>query len=463
MHSDSDSNPYDNQAPIPNPYETPGYGAPPPDAKPDNYGQSQPAQQGNPQPPQQPPYPATPQQSDQTPPQQPPYPQQPSGDRYPPQQGYQYPPQQPPYSPLPPVNPQFSPSYPQQPSGDRYPPQQGYQYPPQQPPYPQQPVGNPQQGYQYPPQQPSGSQYPPSQGSAPTVYGGPYSQPGAAPQNTPYQYPNAPLPQYNQGSQLPVKRPMSGARIALLVLIALIVIFAAVAAITIPAHNAQVASTNATATAQSNAHSTATARANANATATAQTIIYATATAVASTYPFSNNVQLNDPMSDNTKGNGWEESSNCAFTGGAYHVTEATDNTFFTCSALKSNFKNFTYQATMQFKKGDVGAITFRGDTAQQHFYSYVVGNDGSYALFVYTKPNTKPQTLREGNAQFAAKQSLQVGVVARGSQIGLYINGQSVGSVSDSTYSSGQIGMAAYNTSGGEDIAFTNAQVWGL
>ena len=387
MHSDS--NPYENNAPIPNPYETPGYGAPP---------------------------------TASNPPQQPPYPAQQSGN--------QYPPQQPPY-----------------PS-----PQQGNQYPPQQPPYPA-----------------PGNQYPPPQGGTPPTVYGPYSQqPGAAAQNIPYQYPNAPFPQYNQGNQgnqpdhLPKKRP-SGMRTAVIVIVALVVIFAAIAAIAIPIHNTQVANANATATAQTNAHSAATAQANAYITATAQTKTYATATAAANTYPFSSNLQLNDPLNDNSHGNGWEENANCAFTNGAYHDIDPTANTISPCSALKSNFKDFTYQATVQLKNDALGGITFRGDAAQWHYYSYVVANDGSFALFLYTKPDTKPQTLHEGNAQANVKQPLQIAVVARGSKIDLYINKQQVATVNDSTYTSGHVGVVAYNTGNNVDEAFTNAQVWTL
>lgn len=382
MHSDS--NPYENNAPIPNPYETPGYGAPPPASNP---------------------------------PQQPPYPAQQSGGQYPS-------------------------------------PQQGNQYPPQ-PPYPA-----------------PNNQYPPSQGGTPPTVYGPYSQqPGATVPNTPYQYPNAPFPQYNQGNQgnqynqpdhLPKKRP-SGMRTAVIVIVALVVIFAAIAAIAIPIHNTQVANANATATAQTNAHIAATAQANAYITATAQARTYATATAAANTYPFSSNLQLNDPLNDNSHGNGWEENANCAFTNGAYHDIDPTANTISPCSALKSNFKDFTYQATVQLKKDALGGITFRGDAAQWHYYSYVVANDGSFALFLYTKPDTKPQTLHEGSAQANVKQPLQIGVVARGSKIDLYINKQQVATVNDTTYTSGHVGVVAYNTGTNVDDAFTNAQVWTL
>ncbi len=344
MHSDPDSNPYENNVPIPNPYETSDYAAPPPSANPDNYGYA--------------------------------------------------------------------------------PPQQGNQYPPQQP--------------QYPPQ---GNQYPPQQGGTPPTVYGPYGQQA---QGAPYQYQNAPFPAtYNQGNQPPQKRSSSGLRIAVIVIVVLIVIAAAVVAIAIPVHNTQVFNTNATATAQTSA--------------------YATATVAARTYPFSNNLKLNDPLSDNSHGNGWEENANCTFTNGAYHDIDSTTNTFSPCTALKSSFSDFTYQTSMQIKQGALGGLTFRGNMAQWHYYSFVVGYDGSYGLLLYTKQDTRPQTLHEGNTTLSANQPIVLGVVARGSTLGLYINKQKVASLTDSTYSTGQVGVIAYNTGQSVDAAFTNAQVWAL
>ena len=294
-----------------------------------------------------------------------------------------------------------------------------------------------------------------------TAYG-PYGQ---QPQNAPYQYQNPPFTPYNQGgSHLPTKRPSSGLRIAVIVIVALLVIFGVIAAIAIPAHNTQVANDNATATAQTNnVHSTATAVANAHVTATAQVYAYATATAVANTFPFSSNLQLNDPLNDNNHGYAWEQNTTCSFTGGAYHDTDTQANTIAPCSALKTNFKDFSYQATMQIKKGSLGGITFRGDAEQWHYYSFVIGSDGSYGLLLYTKQDTKPQTLHEGNTSVVGTQPVQVGVAARGGVILLYINKQQVAVVTDSTYPSGHIGVVSYNTGKDADVAFSNAQVWTL
>ncbi|SRR6266567_673165 len=331
----------------------------------------------------------------------------------------------------------------------------------QQPPYGQPPSGPGSGSYpppQYPPQQPGPGAnpypYPDTPPAPPPAYNqsGAYNQPGAYTPTPPP--PTAP-------------RRSSTGRILIIALVILVVLAGIGAAIYIPVHNTQVANTNATATAQTNGTVTArnaTATAQAQATATAQSI--ATATAVATTYPFSANVVLNDPLTSNSHGYQWKTDSNCSFTGGAYHAVESTNNTYYTCPALKTNFSNFTYQVTMQVNKGDIAGITFRGDEANSKNYSFIISSkDGSYVLFLYSGP-TNPKTLQSGTAaQFntGLGQSNTIGVVAQSSTIDLYVNKQKVASASDSTFSSGQIGTIVYNTGDAADVSYTNAMVWGL
>jgi len=349
-----------------------------------------------------------------------------------------------------------NPNNPNNPYEQFEPTQRAEPYQQQQPPYAPPPSGQGSSG-SYPP-----PQYPPQ-------------QPGAAP--NPYSYPNppsAPPPAYNQaGTYTPTPPPptaprrSSTGRILIIALVVLVVLAGIGAAIYIPLHNTQVANTNATATAQTNGTAiarTATALSQAHATATAQNI--ATATAVANTFPFSANVVLNDPLSDNSHGYKWKTDSNCTFTGGAYHAAESTNNTYYTCPATGTNFSNFTYQVTMQVNKGDIAGITFRGTEASSKNYSFIFSSkDGSYVLFLYTS-STNPRTLQSGTAtQFntGLGQKNDIGVVARGSSIDLYVNKQKLASTSDSTLSSGQIGTIVYDTGDAADVSFNNAMVWGL
>jgi hypothetical protein len=341
----------------------------------------------------------------------------------------------------------------------------GANYPPSQ--YPQ-PNSNPNP---YPP-----NPYEQTPGAAPSPYPYPGGPPTPTPAPPPYNqagYPNQPpaYDQYNQGGGMPPPsqqpRPSNGRRIGLIALVVVVLLAIIGTAIYIPVHNNQVANDNANSTATAVSIHNAAATAQANVTATAQTI--ATATAVASTYPFSATTTLNDPLTDNSKGMSWKTSGNCSFSGSAYHAINSTDNTYYTCPATKSDYTNFTYQATMQINKGSIAGITFRGDENAGKNYSFIFDKSGAYVFFLYTSSSSKPSQLQSGDASSAGfkaglGQSNDIGVVARGSSIDLYVNKQKVASVTDSALSHGQIGFIVYDTGNdATDASFTNAEVWKL
>jgi len=241
--------------------------------------------------------------------------------------------------------------------------------------------------------------------------------------------------------------------VALVIIVGGIVIGFAVA-------NGQKGSADATATAQANA--TATAHANASATANAA----ASATAIANTYPFSNNQVLNDPLSDNNKGNNWETGTFCQFTGSAYHVSDTQTNTFSTCFGTNTNFSNFTFQAEMVISKGDGGGLLFRGNTKTSQLYRVTFFTNGHYGVYVYvdtTGTNARILKYDVMPSSVDLTQTNTVGVVARGSTITIYLNQTEVTSITDSTYSSGEIGFSAYDLTNATDVVFTNAKVWQL
>ena len=58
--------------------------------------------------------------------------------------------------------------------------------------------------------------------------------------------------------------------------------------------------------------------------------------------------------------------------------------------------------------------------------------------------------------------QANTLAVVAQGNTFDLYVNDEKVDSVSDSTYSQGEIGVLAANQAGnGTEVVFSNAMVW--
>jgi hypothetical protein len=228
-----------------------------------------------------------------------------------------------------------------------------------------------------------------------------------------------------------------------------------------------------TATANTEATGTAVAIANATATAQAQATanVIATTTALQNIYTSATNGSpaLQDSLSANT-GSNWEEDQaqgggGCAFTGGAYHASIDQKGFYFACAAQNTNFSNFAYQVQMTITKGDAGGVFFRGNRSASKFYLLSIARDGTYDLFV-SKDQNHSTDLSFGNSS-AIKQSLGqanlITVILRGNNIYFYVNKQYAGSVSDSTYKSGQIGVFVDAHTTATDVAFTNAQVWKL
>ncbi len=281
------------------------------------------------------------------------------------------------------------------------------------------------------------------------------------------------------------RSPRSIGRILLLAGLALLVIAGGIGLFAV-IHANQVATANANATATARANSTATAVAfqatdtsEANAIAT-QNAMNATAQAQATASVIAANpdpygggtLAFYDPLSDNSNGNRWYEGTGnngiCQFTGGAYHVSTAQTNFFWTCTA-SPNFTNFAYQVQMKIIKGDDGGVAFRVNNTNSTFYGYVfaVGRDGSYQLFV-CPPNatTCSSPLSQGSSS-AIKQGLNqtnlVTVIVKGNTITLYVNQQEIGSVADNTFSKGQIGVIAEDNSNATEVIYSNAKVWTL
>ena len=313
---------------------------------------------------------------------------------------------------------------------------------PQQPPYP----------YATPPQN-SYSPPPPPQQYVPPVQQQ-YVPP--APQYVPpvqQQY-VPPAPQYVPPT--PPKKRRTGLIIGIVVLIILIILVGVFAALYQTGQH------------QLAVQGTATAQANVTATVHANL----TATAIVSTYPFSNKVLLNDPLTDNSKGMKWDETTNqtggvCKFTGNAYHALESQAGYFNTCFANQSHFSDFTFQVDMTITSGDRGGLLFRADSANTKLYYLRLSQTGAYSLFLYVdSTGTNAKNLDHGTLtgfNTGVNQKNTIGVVARGSSISIYVNKQLVNTITDTTYSTGEIGLTAESLTNSTEVVYNNAMVWGL
>ena len=179
---------------------------------------------------------------------------------------------------------------------------------------------------------------------------------------------------------------------------------------------------------------------------------------------------LDDPLS-RQDGNSWDETSSsgesCAFVAGAYHASVLQPNNAIPCMAQVTHFSNFAYQVRMTILRGGTGGIIFRATASTAKYYSLSISQDGSYQLVKSVSVSgTNDQVLRSGSAtafKTGLNQANLVAVVAQSNLLSLYVNKQYVASVSDSSYTSGEIGVLAQDVTQPTEVAYSNAQVWQL
>ena len=301
-------------------------------------------------------------------------------------------------------------------------------------------------------------------------------------------YPGGQTPPYVAQQPAPPRRGLPRGMVILLAVLAVLIILSggvliyystvyhpaqlhAEATSTAQTQQTQVA--NATSTADTQATGTAVAVANATATANAQAtaFVVATQTALQNIYTSatSGTPALSEALSFNTSSN-WDIGTaqgggGCAFSGGAYHASLDTKGFFLPCLANNTSFSNFAMQVQMTIVSGDAGGLVIRANGGASKLYALSITSGGSYDLFV-SRSSTQNSDLLNGSAPSFKQRTGQTNlltIIARGSNIYLYINKQYVGNVTDSTYSSGQIGVLVDAHNNPTNVAFSNLQVWRL
>ena len=243
--------------------------------------------------------------------------------------------------------------------------------------------------------------------------------------------------------------------------------------------NAQITGT-AQANAQATANALATSMAEANATATAQASAAAATTATATALQSilgqatSGTPALNDQLTSPSNNN-WDQlpasssaqGGSCAYTGGQYHSAMPQKGFFQPCIAEAPTFGNFAYQVQMTITQGDEGGIIFRADPVNSKFYLFRISQNGAYDLYLYVdNQGTHAKNLLSNSSTLIKQgqnQTNTITVVAQGSNIFFYINGQYLDNVSNNTFGSGKIGVFGESNTNSTDVAFSNAQVWQL
>jgi eukaryotic-like serine/threonine-protein kinase len=178
---------------------------------------------------------------------------------------------------------------------------------------------------------------------------------------------------------------------------------------------------------------------------------------------------MNDPLSDNSLGYFWGEGvgsdgGSCEFINAAYNVAATAQEGYHFCLS-NTNISNFTYQVDVTVTQGNSAGVVFRADNSISHLYYFHIGVDQSYELDVVhvggSITTLTSSSLGSSNSNVTINgfnQSNLIAVVANGSTIDLYVNGQMIDSVTDSTLSQGYVGVAASTST---EATFSNALVW--
>jgi hypothetical protein len=180
---------------------------------------------------------------------------------------------------------------------------------------------------------------------------------------------------------------------------------------------------------------------------------------------------LTDPMSAqdaNTWDEGPSSAGTCSFRAFAYHVAVAQTDTTVECLATANGYTNFAFQTTMSIISGNAGGVIFRASQRVGPRYRWAIYTDGSYDVVLGTGQYSNTQLIKGTSPAIkqGTGQSNLLTVIAKGSTINLYINGQFVTSVpttSSNAPFAGDLGMFAYDSSADTDVAFTDVKVWAL
>jgi hypothetical protein len=151
----------------------------------------------------------------------------------------------------------------------------------------------------------------------------------------------------------------------------------------------------------------------------------------------------------------WVTNGSCTLSNVGFQVS-GTPDLFNVCFAQGKSYGNFAFQANMSISIGYGGGLSFRGDGHEQ--YNFFVNSDGTY-LLAFGNANADRPLFQKTGSSFI-QQSDTLTVIARGSDIYLYVNQHFLTHVSDTSAQSGEIGLLA---AGASTVVFNNLKVWEL
>jgi hypothetical protein len=188
--------------------------------------------------------------------------------------------------------------------------------------------------------------------------------------------------------------------------------------------------------------------------------------------PHTGTLVLNDPLHDNNLGNKWNVekvgTESCGFVDGAYHIVAGVNQgTSCNPKAPKLILQNFTFQISLKAVQGDTLGVIFRQNQQAGTGYVFVLDvQTGALALVRFNGTNTNPQYLlfitnESTIMKIGRNQTNVLAVVANGGKLSVYLNGYMAAQITDTTYSTGQLGIFASGNQSSADVEASNAIAW--
>ena len=168
----------------------------------------------------------------------------------------------------------------------------------------------------------------------------------------------------------------------------------------------------------------------------------ATATVRAATATPSATVIFQDALTSNTKG--WlDDGTHCFFKSGGYHIKLS----YFCIAPTTIPEGNLTISVNVKEVSGSndfpFGIVLRRSG---QQYYAFEIDSQSEWVFFKATSASAKDTTLHTYTTNAAIHKGLNatntLKVVIRGTVYACYVNGTLMGQVTDSSYSSGQVGL---------------------
>jgi hypothetical protein len=156
----------------------------------------------------------------------------------------------------------------------------------------------------------------------------------------------------------------------------------------------------------------------------------------------------------------------CHFSGQGLQVKVALNASDWFCAASIPNLSNFAFQVQMTIRNGTTGGMIFRLQNTTLASYIFLINTIGEYSFLAVGQTGSANQLVSgfTSSVKTGSNQTNLLTVIALGSAIYLYSNGQFLHKVNDTSFDSGFVGLGVFNDTGAKstgEAVFSNARIW--